>query len=307
MDWQQAQKELVSRLVALYEDREAAVITDWVMEHLSGRKRIDRLLHKSDPLSQAEQERLKEYTIALLGHRPIQYVLQESWFCGLKFYVDERVLIPRPETEELVEWVVAEARAAQPDGEGKPGGGKTGTARPDRSAARGVILDVGTGSGCIAVALKRQLPTLDVYGCDVSGDALAIAERNATTLGADLHLHRLDFLDSRQWESLPQVGYLVSNPPYIPLKDKETMAAHVVAFEPHRALFVEDGDPLIFYKALAGFARQKLLPGGNIFVEIHENLASATLDLFKAAGFQQVTLRKDMQGKDRMIKAGRAN
>ena len=307
MDWQQAQKELVSRLVALYEDREAAVITDWVMEHLSGRKKIDRLLHKSNPLSLAEQERLEQYTIALLGHRPIQYVLQESWFCGLKFYVDESVLIPRPETEELVEWVVAEARAAKPDGDGKPGGGKTGTAQPDSGGTGGVILDVGTGSGCIAVALKLQLPSLDVYGCDVSGDALAIAECNATALGADLHLRRLDFLDNRQWESLPQVAYLVSNPPYIPLKDKETMAAHVVAFEPHGALFVEDGDPLVFYKALAGFAREKLLPGGNIFVEIHENLASATLALFKAAGFQQVTLRKDMQGKDRMIKAVRPN
>jgi release factor glutamine methyltransferase len=231
-------------------------------------------------------KRLQQYTEELLQHRPIQYVLQESWFCGLKFYVDEHVLIPRPETEELVEWVVSEAG----------GSGQTGTG--------GVILDVGTGSGCIAVALKRQLPSSDVYGCDVSGDALAIAQRNATTLGADLHLHRLDFLDSRQWESLPRVDYLVSNPPYIPIKDKETMAAHVVAFEPHGALFVEDNDPLVFYRALAEFAKGKLAPGGALFAEIHEDLAAAALDLFIAAGFQQVVLRKDLQGKDRMIKAG---
>jgi release factor glutamine methyltransferase len=280
MDWQQAQKELLSQLSTLYEGREAAGITDWVMEHLSGRKKIDRILHRSEQLVPSTIDQLKKYTDELLDHRPVQYVLHESWFCGLKFYVDEQVLIPRPETEELVEWVAAEASP------------------PSR-----VLLDVGTGSGCIAISLKKKIKALDVYACDLSKGALAIAQRNASALEADIHLRPLDFLDSRQWDGLPQVDYLVSNPPYIPSKEKATMAPHVVGFEPHLALFVEDGDPLVFYRALAKFARQKLLPGGSIFVEIHEDLATATLDLFKTAGFQQVILRKDMQGRDRMIKA----
>ena len=286
MDWQQAQKELISQLSTLYEGREAAGITDWVMEHLSGWKKIDRILHRSEPLAPSTIDQLKKYTDELRNHRPVQYVLHESWFCGMKFYVDEQVLIPRPETEELVEWIVTDARVA------------AGSSPPSR-----VILDVGTGSGCIAISLKKKLDAMNVHACDVSEGALTIARHNATTLGADIQLHRLDFLDSRQWESLPRVDYLVSNPPYIPSKEKTTMAPHVVGFEPHLALFVEDGDPLVFYRALAEFARQKLLPGGSIFAEIHEDLAGATLDLFKTAGFQKVILRKDMQGRDRMIKA----
>ena len=279
MDWQQAQKELLSRLTPLYEEREAAGIADWVMENLSGWKKIDRLLHKSEPLSLPVQERYRQYTSDLLRHRPVQYVLQESWFCGQKFFVNEQVLIPRPETEELVEWVVAEGPA-------------------------GTILDVGTGSGCIAISLKKKLKAMDVYACDVSEGALSIAQRNASTLEADIHLRLLDFLDSGQWEDLPRVDYLVSNPPYIPLKDKTGMDAHVVAFEPHLALFVENDDPLIFYRALAEFARQKLSPGGTIFAEIHEELGESVAALFRDSGFQQVILKKDMQGKDRMIKAG---
>ena len=298
MDWQQAQKELVSRLTSLYADREAATITDWVMESLSGRKKIDRLLHRSDMLPPAELELYKKYTADLLQLRPVQYVLQESWFCGLKFYVDEHVLIPRPETEELVEWVAAESGRNTESGLPAGGSGTVGV-----GGARASILDVGTGSGCIAVALKKQLPSLDVYGCDISPEALAVAERNAAALDANIQFLRLDFRDSGQWDRLPGIRYLVSNPPYIPLKDKAAMAPHVVEFEPHLALFVEDADPLLFYRALAGFAQRKLAPGGAVFAEIHEDLAGPVEELFRKNGFQQVILKKDMQGKDRMIKA----
>jgi release factor glutamine methyltransferase len=282
---------LGSRLVPLYGEREAAVVTDWVMEHLSGWKKIDRLLHRSEPLSPEAVRQLKKYTEELLAHRPVQYVLHESWFYGLKFYVDERVLIPRPETEELVEWVIAEARAAD-----AAGSNVAGSFSP-------VILDVGTGSGCIAIALKKQLPFADVYGCDISGEALAIARRNAADLQAEIHFLQLDFRDNRQWDQSPAPRYLVSNPPYIPLKDKATMAAHVVEFEPHLALFVTDNDPLIFYRALVEFAGRKLAPGGAIFAEMNEELGSLVEELFRKAGFQQVIVKKDLQGKDRMIKA----
>ncbi len=274
-------------LSPLYGQREGALIADWVMEKLTGRKRIDRLIDQSEPLSAPAREQYEKYRAQLLAGRPVQYVLEESWFCGMKFYVDERVLIPRPETEELVEWV-AQTIAAE----------NTGAA-----LATGALLDVGTGSGCIAITLAKQLPGLEVHACDISRPALDTAQRNATQLDTSIHFHHLDFLDSRGWTALPPIQWLVSNPPYIPINERTTMASHVTEAEPSLALFVPDTDPLVFYRALSEFARQRLLPGGSIFVEIHEDLASGTLDLFKAAGFQQVILRKDMQGKDRMIRA----
>lgn len=294
MDLQQAQQEMLSRLRPLYEDREAAAITDWVMEKITGWKKIDRIIHKNMSLSQEGLELFQLYTGELEDHRPVQYVLQEAWFAGLKFYVDEQVLIPRPETEELVEWVTEEIRQHEPAY--LPG--LTGTPAP-------VVLDVGTGSGCIAVTLKKQLPQAQVYACDLSREALAIAERNAIANQAVIYFHQLDFLDSSQWETLPQVQILVSNPPYIPLREKETMAPHVVGFEPHLALFVEDGDPLIFYKALAQFALKKLQPGGQLFAEIHEGLGEEVKAHFQESGFHSVIIKKDMQGKDRMVKATR--
>lgn len=290
MDLNQAQQQLLSRLNTIYDPREASTMVDRVMEKITGWKKIDRILHKNTPLTGTGLELLKKYTAELLTHRPLQYVLQESWFCGMKLYVDEHVLIPRPETEELVDWVVS-GDQAQDDG--------------DKISCS--MLDVGTGSGCIAIALKKKLSQIKsfVHACDISAEALAIARLNAASHDADIHFQQVDFLDSRQWKNLPAVNFLVSNPPYIPLKEKNTMAPNVIGFEPHLALFVEDHDPLIFYKAIAGFAQEKLLPGGEIFVEIHEELSGAVMQLFREAGFPAITLKKDMQDKDRMIKATR--
>ena len=292
MDWQAAQKELATRLSPLYEEREAAVITDWVMEHLSGWKKIDRLLHKSDQLPPNVKEQLEHYTRELLSNRPVQYVLQESWFGGMKFFVDERVLIPRPETEELVDWVVSEVQSAAP-------------LRGAGSASAGPLLDVGTGSGCIAISLKKRLSALPVFACDISPDALAVARQNASALEADIHFQQLDFRNNKQWAQLPDVRYLVSNPPYIPMADKSHMAPNVLGFEPHLALFVEDDDPLIFYRSLAAFAGKKLSPEGAIFAELHEDLAQPVAALMRKNGFPNTTLKKDMQGKERLIKATR--
>ncbi len=306
MDWQTAQKELVSRLSPLYEEREAALITDWVMEHLSGWKKLERLLHKSQPLPSKTLEKLQQYTRELLANRPVQYVLQESWFGGMKFFVDERVLIPRPETEELVDWVASEVKSAAP-----LRGAANAAARAPRPALiapaspAGNILDIGTGSGCIAISLKKRLPTLKVFACDISPDALAVARQNASTLGATIHFQQLDFRDSGAWGQLPEVRYLVSNPPYIPMADKSSMAPHVLGFEPHLALFVEDHDPLVFYRSLAAFAAKKLSPEGAIFAEIHEDLAEPVAALMRQNGFPVTSIKKDMQGKQRMIKATR--
>jgi release factor glutamine methyltransferase len=319
MNLQEAQRQLQSGLQGLYEAREAAALADWVMEDLTGWKKIDRLLHKNDVLATPALDLLKKYEAELLTHKPVQYVLKESWFAGMKFYVDEHVLIPRPETEELVDWIVSEAGNHQP-----PAGSHT----PEQSLS---ILDVGTGSGCIPVALVKKLASehklaskhksaatghsgsvtglrpsssvLSVFACDISAEALAIARRNAATHDTPIQFLQLDFLDCTQWGALPSVHFLVSNPPYIPQKEKASMAPNVVSFEPHLALFVDDDDPLVFYRALAGCARQKLLPGGAIVVEIHEERTSGVMQLFRENGFTGLTLRKDMQGKERMIKA----
>lgn len=300
MELQQAQRQLAAELSPPYDPREAGLIADWVMEYLTGLKRIDRLVHASDPLSTPVLERFENYRDQLLANRPVQYVLNESWFAGLKFYVDENVLIPRPETEELVEWT---ARAITTATTATDAPSPTSTGAPAPVTPGAALLDVGTGSGCIAIALAKQLPSLPIHACDISSEALGIAQRNATQLNANIQFHQLDFLDSRQRTHLPPVRWLISNPPYIPLNERKTMAPHVIGAEPSLALFVPDADPLVFYKALIGFARQKLLPEGSIFVEIHEDRASDTVALFKEAGFQQVILRKDMQGRDRMIKA----
>jgi len=310
MNLTQAQQEMLSQLRTRYEDREAATITDWVMEKITGWKKLDRIIHKNMPLATEGMQLFRQYTQELLNHRPVQYVLQEAWFAGLKFYVDESVLIPRPETEELVEWVVEEAEAfrRQPglsSGDhresatihfGHPGSDNAGSYS---------ILDVGTGSGCIAIALKHQLPAASIHACDLSEAALSVAKRNALSNHADIQFHQLDFLDSKTWPTLPSIQILVSNPPYIPIQEKAGMAPHVVGFEPHMALFVPDQDPLLFYRTLAQFAGEKLLPGGQLFAEIHEDLAAGVVGQFESTGFQSVVLKKDMQGKDRMVKATR--
>lgn len=289
MDWQQAQKELVTQLIPLYGDREAALIADWVMENLSGWKKIDRILHKSESLPPQTLDTYKRYSRELLAHRPVQYVLHEAWFAGMQLYVDENVLIPRPETEELVEWILSSYPTTV-----------TPTTQPPAAPA---LLDIGTGSGCIAIALAKQLPSARIHACDISPQALAVARQNAVTQQAPITFYEMDFLNPQSWDTLPPIGCLISNPPYIPLKEKRVMATHVTRFEPDRALFVPDNDPLVFYQALSRFARQRLPRGGQVFVEIHEEMGQAVKTLFLETGFSEVILRQDLQGKDRMIKA----
>lgn len=285
MTVQQATRQLQAHLAQLYDQREAASITALVMENVTGWKRIDRVLHKQQTLLPVQLDVLKTYTDQLLQHRPVQYVLGEAWFYGMKFFVHEEVLIPRPETEELVEWVVRDIREAK-----KEPGTK--------------IVDIGTGSGCIAVALKKELPGTHVYACDISERALEVAGKNAGSNGVQINFLQTDFLQPEQRNKLPVADVLISNPPYIPLSDKAAMQPHVLQYEPHLALFVADSDPLIFYKEMAGFVKTHLRPTGAMYVEVHEEMARAVTALFRSAGFNKVEIKKDLQGKERMIKAG---
>lgn len=281
MTLQNATQQLISRLSAIYEESEANNIADLVMEKLTGQNRMNRKLQQEELLSAKQRQQLKRYTEELVDHRPVQYVLEEAWFAGMKFRVNEHVLIPRPETEELVEWVVNDHQLWTPDHRG--------------------FLDIGTGSGCISITLKKKFPEADILACDVSGKALEVAISNARTNEADVQFIQCDILNKEHWDLLPEIDVIVSNPPYIPLKDRATMRENVLNYEPVLALFVPNEDPLLFYKAIAELAIAKKT--ATVYFEIHEEQGDVVVELLKAKGFKQVELKKDMQGKDRMVKA----
>ena len=276
-----ATRQLISRLSAIYEESEAINIADWVMEKLTGMGRMDRVLYKETTLTVKQQRQLKSYSDQLLQHRPVQYVLEEAWFAGMKFYVNEDVLIPRPETEELVEWIINGYERQTTDHRG--------------------VLDIGTGSGCIPVALKKKLPEAAVFACDISGKALQVAAQNAAINQVMVGFIQCDVLNKDDWNNLPETDVIISNPPYIPLKDRAAMRENVLNYEPALALFVPDDDPLLFYKAIVELAIAK--KASALYFEIHEEQGEAVAEVLKANGYNQVELKKDMQGKDRMIKA----
>ncbi len=279
MTIQEATFFLLKKIRSIYPDSEASQITDWVMEHLTGSQKTERMLYKHSAITNGEEVLLKEYTERLLQHEPVQYILNEAWFCGSKFYVDKNVLIPRPETEELVEWIL--------------------TSSIDNLK----ILDIGTGSGCIPIALKKKNTTAEVWACDNSEGALRIAKKNAATIDTEISFLQLDILDKENWNQLPQFDIIVSNPPYVPEKDKDTMNENVLKYEPATALFVPDDDALLFYKTIAEFGKQHLKENGFLYFEIHEDLGNTTIQLLQSLGYK-AELKKDMQQKDRMIKSG---
>jgi len=287
MTLDEARKEIIKSILNIYEQNEANNIAELLMESFTKLSRSERITKGNETLPNAQKNLLQSSIFRLQKHEPIQYIINEAWFAGMRFYVDRNVLIPRPETEELVEWVVGEY---SPDSYRDQGSGFK-------------ILDVGTGSGCIAIALKNKLPLAEVWACDISDQALNIARINADALHATIDLVPLNFLDPDQRKQLPNVDVIVSNPPYVPENEKTEMKKNVVEYEPSTALFVSDGDPLIFYKAVAEFGREKLNKGGSIYAEIHENLGEPIKGLFLSEGYQTVQLKKDLQEKDRMIKA----
>ncbi len=282
MKMQEATYFMLQQLRSVYPDGEASQVTDWVLEHVTGSKKAERMLYKNSEITPGEELQLQQFAERLLHHEPVQYVLNESWFCGLKFYVDKNVLVPRPETEELVEWIISNCKFP---------------------VAELKILDIGTGSGCIPVTLKRRIRKAGVWSCDISPGALEVAKRNAFSLGTDVHFVQLDFLDEEERNTLPNFDIIVSNPPYVPEKDKEQMQPNVLAWEPATALFVPDNNPLVFYEAIAEFCLKHLEKNGSLYLEVHEDLGSAVTGLLQAKGFYS-EIKKDMQQKDRMIRAG---
>lgn len=275
-----AYQQLLQKLEALYEKREATTIANWVIEHITGLKRMDRLLQKEATLNSDQLQKLITKTNQLQLSEPVQYVLREAWFAGLPFYVDQSVLIPRPETEELVEWIMDDHQHKQFK----------------------QVLDIGTGSGCIPISLKLKIPNASVTSIDISSDALIIAQKNASNLHANIHLKQVNFLDESNWQALARYDCIVSNPPYIKDSERNSMAKHVIDFEPNIALFVPDNDPLLFYRKIAIFGLQHLEKTGAIYLEINQTLGNEVVALFKQSGYT-TEIRKDLMGNDRMVKA----
>lgn len=288
MTFNEARTVLTKELSIIYEKDELKNIIDLVLEYVTTMPRMEQVKSKLSYLTCTQLETIDDITERLKRNEPVQYVLGEAWFAGMKFKVNKNVLIPRPETEELVDWVIKESQ-------------KSGADRyPDKNKN---ILDVGTGSGCIPITLKKKLPTAIISAIDVCSEALFTATENAIDHHTEVNFVLLDFLDEEKWKELGEFDIIVSNPPYVKQSEAQAMHHRVINFEPRLALFVPDEDALLFYKRLSDFSLKHLRPDGRLFVEINEALGDAVENLFRSAGFIDVELKKDMQGKDRMLMA----
>ena len=283
MTLNEARTVLTKELKNVYETDELRNIIELVIEHITNMSRAEQVKNKVPYLTCTQLEDLDAITERLKKNEPVQYVLGEAWFAGMKFKVNKNVLIPRPETEELVDWIVKESQKSKVKSQN--------------------IIDIGTGSGCIPITLKHQLPEANVSAIDVCSEALFNATENAIKLNTEVDFTLLDFLDEEKWNELHQYDIIVSNPPYVKQSEINTIHERVKEFEPHLALFVPDNDPILFYKKLSDFSMKHLNAGGKLFVEINEALGEAVSNLFRSAGFLNVDLKKDMQGKDRMVMA----
>lgn len=281
MTLQYAQHFLLKQLATIYDRSEATAIADIVLTKLTGLSRTGRLVSQHKPLNEKEEQLFQLYLEQLLQHRPVQYVLGEAHFGGLRFYVDEHVLIPRPETEELVHWA---RKYINNTGENIR------------------LLDIGTGSGCIAVSLKKEMPTLDVSAIDLSEKALVIAQRNARFNNTPISFLKINILEEKEWTNLGRFDIIISNPPYVTFAEKKEMQANVLDFEPDMALFVPNGQSLIFYEKIAQFGKAHLKNNGYLFFEINERFGEETRALLRKTGYTQIELKRDLQQKDRMVK-----
>ena len=275
--------EFVQSLSAHFDPREAQSMARIVFEDCFDLQRPE---FATAQLSPAQSAQLQSIHDQLLTQKPLQYILGQADFYGLKFKVDSRVLIPRPETEELVEWVLEVVEHQFPNQNLR-------------------ILDIGTGSGCIPIVLQKKLPKAEVWGLDVSAAALELSSENATLNQVQVNWCEQDILNEELWPQLPAFDLIISNPPYIPFQEQALMPSQVTNFEPHLALFVDNADPLLFYREIVKFAQKYLNEGGSLFFECNEYNASEVVALLKESGWREVELRKDLSGKERMIWAVR--
>ncbi|RAK20215.1 release factor glutamine methyltransferase [Flavobacterium aquaticum] len=259
-------------------------------EYLHNLKRVDLVLNPNFELSEEEVEKWNTILTDLQQEKPIQYITGETWFYGLRFEVNENTLIPRPETEELVEWILNSPNIHHPS--------------PIN------ILDIGTGSGCIPISLKANLSQANVSAIDVSEKALEVAKRNAELNKVEINFIEANILEVEDLSQLPSpiihhpssYNIIVSNPPYVRNLEKQEIKKNVLDYEPHLALFIEDTDALLFYRKIAQLALKNLTPNGLLFFEINQYLGKETVELLENMGFKNIELKKDIYGNDRMIR-----
>ncbi|QRR02331.1 peptide chain release factor N(5)-glutamine methyltransferase [Dyadobacter sandarakinus] len=273
----------ILKAIQVYPEKEAQAITFMLLEHYMRLRNIDVLVDRPIPPTTAQPD-WESIISRLNNNEPVQHIIGSTEFCGLEFRVSSSVLIPRPETEELVRMVTRDY------------------AEPDKDIS---ILDIGTGSGCIAIVLARFLPHVTVHAWDVSDEALEVARENARQLIADVKFAKQDMLNV----TFPLPGdiikfdCLVSNPPYVTYSEQEHMRPNVLRFEPQVALFVEDSDPLLFYKAIADFGVYHLKENGKCYVEINEHFGPGTKEVFEERNYKNVEILRDINGKDRFVRA----
>ena len=266
-----------NQLYDFYPKTEVQGLVRILLEYVCGWSYTEQVLKRDELLSNENSQKINTMIERLKAYEPIQYILGETEFYGLKLMVTPDVLIPRPETEELVQWVIQ-----------------------SKTTDNAVILDIGTGSGCIALSLKNSLSDATVYGVDVSEKALEVARENAVGNHLEVHFSQADILN---WQNYNWKKYdlIVSNPPYVREMEKQAMSSNVVNFEPQNALFVPDNDPLVFYRTIAALAQKQLRKNGMLFFEINENMAAETAEMLQSYGFQNIQIKRDLSGRQRML------
>jgi release factor glutamine methyltransferase len=285
MTFREAEKIYSDCLSLVYDRREAASLAWLSIRHVCKLEKAEYLNLKDTEIPYDNYQSLLKILEQLKTGKPLQYVIGETEFYGLNFKVNPSVLIPRPETEELVEWILSDVRNSKASIEGLK------------------IIDIGTGSGCIPISLKKNLPEAQLYALDISQEALGVSKQNAALNKTIIHFIQDDVLNPISKELVEdKFGIIVSNPPYVTKAEKQKILPNVLDHEPHLALFVPDDDPLIFYRAIADFAIKHSDINGSLYLEINENLGEKTVQLLNQMGFNNIELRKDLSGKDRMIR-----
>jgi len=275
----------IKELSSLYDEKEIESFFYIILEQFHNKKRIDLALNPEMEMDALQLLRWETVLSELKKEKPIQYILGETEFYGLRFLVNENTLIPRPETEELVEWIISNSEGLR-------------QAQSDKSAKL-KLLDIGTGSGCIAISLAKNLQNAEFSAIDVSEKALETAKKNALINEVEVNFILKNILETEDLEH--QFDIIVSNPPYVRNLEKEEIKPNVLEFEPHLALFVDDNDALLFYRKIAELAKKNLSENGRLYFEINQYLGKETVELLENLGFKEVILKKDIYGNDRMI------
>lgn len=284
MNWQEYIIGNTEKIVPVFGNDDSTTIIKKVAEFIT-KHTYHTIRYNS--ISDIDLDKANHIILKLKEGQPLQYILGEAWFYKYPFKVNESVLIPRPETEELIEWVLTYIQELSPEHKSLN------------------ILDIGTGSGCIPITLKKEMPELHITSIDVSTQALATAKENASLLHTNIEFIPLDFLNERLWENLHVYDIIISNPPYIPENEKDKLSANVRNHEPGLALFVPENQPLLFYQKIAAFGKSHLQNDGLIFLELHQNFAGQSQKLFEEQGYKNVIIKKDISGNDRMLCAAK--